>query len=148
MMNNTFDDIARSLMEYYYILPLSGLHFIVHKQSLLLMSKRIAPTCRSTLQLSKDKMNPPQIYVLGNQRNDLAKCIMYFSRVGITLHGCVIRILERVTIECRKSDTLWMLVSAGLSMGLSVILPDGKDVERAVEAINNYFKYSLGTPAE
>jgi hypothetical protein len=64
MMNKTFDDIARSLMEYYYVLPRSGLHFIIHQQSLLLLIKRIAPTCRSTLQFFKDDFNIHQINVL------------------------------------------------------------------------------------
>jgi hypothetical protein len=49
LQQKTFDDIAKSLMEYQYILILSGLHFIVHQQSLILIIKYAEPTCRSRL---------------------------------------------------------------------------------------------------
>jgi hypothetical protein len=45
---------------------------------------------------------------------------------------------ERITFECGKSDTLWMLVSAGLSMGLSVSSPRIEDIEHAIAKIINY----------
>jgi hypothetical protein len=66
---------------------------------------------------------------------------MYFPRIGINVNGCVIHVPQRITIECRKSDTLWMLASAGLSIGLSIISPHGEDIDRAIDAINNYLKY-------
>jgi hypothetical protein len=37
----TFDDMAKSLMEYYYVLPLNGLHWIVHQQSPLLIVRPV-----------------------------------------------------------------------------------------------------------
>jgi hypothetical protein len=84
--------------------------------------------------------NPPKLFIISDKFDELVKCIMYFPRVGITLNGCVIEMPERNTFECRKSDTLWMLVLAGLSMGLSVSSPQIRDVQHAIAEIINYLK--------
>jgi hypothetical protein len=43
--------------------------------------------------------------------------------------------------EWRKSDMLWTLVSAGLSMSLSIISPNMSDVDRAIAEIDNCMKH-------
>jgi hypothetical protein len=89
--------------------------------------------------------NEYQIKSLLPKYNELVICNMYFPRIPITLNGVVIKMPEHITFECRKSDTLWMLVSAGLSMGLSLISPNDVDVDvdHVINVINNYLKTLL-----
>jgi hypothetical protein len=54
----TFDDMAKSLMEYYYVLPLNGLHFIVHQQSPLLIIQPVNPILPTR---KKQRLNMEQV---------------------------------------------------------------------------------------
>jgi hypothetical protein len=136
----TFDDMAKSLMEYSYVLPLNGLHFIVHQQSPLLIIQPVDLRCRSTLPLFDRMFNEYQIKTLSPKYSEMVICNMYFPRIPITLNSVIIEMPERITFECRKSDTLWMLVSARLSMGLSLTSMDREYVVRVIAAINAYMK--------
>jgi hypothetical protein len=64
MDEKSFDDIVTSLMKYSYLLPLSGLYFIIHQQSPLLIVKYVDPICRITLQFYSDAVNEHQIFIL------------------------------------------------------------------------------------
>jgi hypothetical protein len=145
---HNFNDMARDLMDYWYVLPLSGLHFMVHQQSPRLILKYIPGTFRSTLPLYEEFFSPPQRFMVSGKSNELVKCLMYFPGGPIRLNGCEIKMPERITFECRKSDTLYMLVSAGLSMGLSVSSPNEEDVGHAIAEIirylNNYCNDTRG----
>jgi hypothetical protein len=129
----TLDDLANSLMKYQYVFPLSGLHFIVHQQSPIFIIIYVEPTWRSTSQLFNNTFNEQQI--LTPNYNELANCIMYFPRVAINLNGNMIHMPKRIIFEGRKSDTLWMLVSAGLSTGFSTISPNIGVVNPAIDEI-------------
>jgi hypothetical protein len=50
---------------------------------------------------------------------------------------------ELITLEGRKSDTLWRLASAALSMGFSIYSPNISDVDRALVDMNEYMTHDV-----
>jgi hypothetical protein len=73
LQEKTFDNMANSSLDYEYVLPLSGLHFLVHQQSPTLVIGRIPSQCRTAQQLIAGSFNEQHILVLRPNNDELCK---------------------------------------------------------------------------